>query len=93
MPITKSKTEQEELLTVNLSKMNKQELLKCLKEALTHLSEVEKHTKFHNEIIKKLYLQVPPELSEDKEINSLLKELDNRNEEVAISWSMYLFKG
>ena len=73
--------------------MNKQELLKCLKEALTHLSEVEKHTELHNEIIKKLYLQVPPELSEDKEINSLLKELDNRNEEVAISWSMYLFKG
>ena len=73
--------------------MNKQELLKYLKEALTHLSEVEKYTKFHNEIIKKLYLQIPPELSEDKEINSLLKELDNRNEEVAISWSMYLFKG
>ena len=73
--------------------MNKQELLKYLKEALTHLSEVEKHTELHNEIIKKLYLQVPPELSEDKEINSLLKELDNRNEEVAISWSMYLFKG
>jgi len=73
--------------------MNKQELLKCLKEALTHLSEVEKHTELHNEIIKKLYLQVPPELSEDKEIDSLLKELDNRNEEVAISWSMYLFKG
>nr|WP_314558436.1 restriction endonuclease subunit S [uncultured Capnocytophaga sp.] len=73
--------------------MNKQELLKCLKEALTHLSEVEKHTELHNEIIKKLYLQVPPELSEDKEIGSLLKELDNRNEEVAISWSMYLFKG
>lgn len=73
--------------------MNKQELLKCLKEALTHLSEVEKHTGFHNEIMKKLYLQVPPELSEDKEIDSLLKELDNRNEEVAISWSMYLFKG
>lgn len=73
--------------------MNKQELLKYLKEALTHLSEVEKHTELHNEIIKKLYLQIPPELSEDKEINSLLKELDNRNEEVAISWSMYLFKG
>ena len=73
--------------------MNKQELLKYLKEALTHLSEVEKHTELHNEIIKKLYLQVPPELSEDKEIGSLLKELDNRNEEVAISWSMYLFKG
>ena len=73
--------------------MNKQELLKCLKEALTHLSEVEKHTELHNEIIKKLYLQIPPELSEDKEIDSLLKELDNRNEEVAISWSMYLFKG
>ena len=54
--------------------MNKQELLKYLKEALTHLSEVEKYTKFHNEIIKKLYLQIPPELSEDKEINSLLKE-------------------
>jgi hypothetical protein len=43
--------------------------------------------------MKKLYLQIPPELSEDKEIESLLKELDNRNEEVAISWSMYLFKG
>lgn len=78
---------------VNLSKMNKQELLKCLKEALTHLSEIEKHTESHNEIMKKLYLQIPPELSEDKEIESLLKELDNRNEEVAISWSMYLFKG
>ncbi|MBM0649650.1 hypothetical protein JMN10_12740 [Capnocytophaga genosp. AHN8471] len=73
--------------------MNKQELLKCLKEALTHLSEIEKHTESHNEIMKKLYLQIPPELSEDKEIESLLKELDNRNEEVAISWSMYLFKG
>lgn len=73
--------------------MNKQELLKCLKEALTHLSEIEKHTELHNEIMKKLYLQVPPELREDKEIGILLKELDNRNEEVAISWSMYLFKG
>ena len=71
--------------------MNKQELLSYLKEALTHLSEVEKHTDFHNEIMKKLYLQIPPELSEDKEIDNLLKELDNRNEEVAISWSMYLF--
>lgn len=73
--------------------MNKQELLSHLKEALTHLLEVEKHTKFHNEIMKKLYLQITPELSEDKEIGNLLKELDNRNEEVAISWSMYLFKG
>lgn len=73
--------------------MNKQELLKHLKEALTHLSEVEKHTELHNEIMKKLYLQIPPKLSEDKEIGNLLKELDNRNEEVAISWSMYLFKG
>ena len=73
--------------------MNKQELLKCLKEALIHLSEVEKHTESHNEIMKKLYLQIPPKLSEDKEIGNLLKELDNRNEEVAISWSMYLFKG
>ena len=73
--------------------MNKQELLKCLKEAQTQLSEIEKNTGFNNELMKKLYLQVPPELSEDKEIDSLLKELDNRNEEVAISWLMYLFKG
>lgn len=36
--------------------MNKQELLNSLKEALTHLSEIEKHTGFHNEIMKKLYL-------------------------------------
>jgi len=57
------------------NKMNKQKLLSYLKEAQTHLSEIEKHTRFHNEII------------------NLLKELDNRNEEVAISWSMYLFKG
>ena len=53
--------------------MNKQELLSYLKEAQTHLSEIEKHTEFHNEIMKKLYLQIPPELSEDKEIDSLLK--------------------
>ena len=64
-----------------------------MQQSQTHLSEVEKHTKFHNEIMKKLYLQIPPELSEDKEIDNLLKELDNRNEEVAVSWSMYLFKG
>ena len=73
--------------------MNKQELLSYLKESQTHLLEIEKHTKFHNEIMKKLYLQIPLELREDKEIDDLLKELDKRNEEVAISWSMYLFKG
>ena len=73
--------------------MNKQELLSYLKKAQTHLSEIENHTGFHNEIMKKLYLQIPPELSEDKEIESLLKEVDIRKEEVAISWSMYLFKG
>ena len=73
--------------------MNKQELLSYLKKAQTHLSEIEILTESHNKIMKILYLQIPPELSEDKEIDSLLKELDNRNEEVAISWSMYLFKG
>ena len=73
--------------------MNKQELLSYLKKAQKHLSEIEILTESHNKIMKKLYLQIPPELSEDKEIDSLLKELDNRNEEVAISWSMYLFKG
>ena len=60
--------------------MNKQELLSYLKKAQTHLSEIEILTESHNKIMKKLYLQIPPELSEDKE-------------EVAISWSMYLFKG
>ena len=73
--------------------MNKQELLSYLKKAQTHLSGIGILTEYHNKIMKKLYLQIPPELSEDKEIGDLLKELDNRNEEVAISWSMYLFKG